>query len=129
MQSSDKTPNVSQDITIEVVYAEPGVCHRRTLNLPSGTVAGDAVRASGLTEACPSIAQDRKLGVFSQRVDDDHVLREGDRVEIYRALTLTPTEARRLRARRRKEKALALKMAKSEDPQSAKRESKDKDDS
>jgi len=38
------------------------------------------------------------LGVFGQRVEDDTLLKEGDRVEIYRPLQQDPMELRRQRA-------------------------------
>ena len=38
------------------------------------------------------------VGVFGRKAPMDHVLRDGDRVEIYRPLIADPKEARRLRA-------------------------------
>jgi putative ubiquitin-RnfH superfamily antitoxin RatB of RatAB toxin-antitoxin module len=48
----------------------------------------------------PEVAFDPSLlGVFSRRVLPDDTLRDGDRVEIYRPLTLDPKDARRRRVR------------------------------
>ena len=38
------------------------------------------------------------LGIFGVRVEPQHVLQAGDRVEIYRALTINPKDIRRKRA-------------------------------
>jgi putative ubiquitin-RnfH superfamily antitoxin RatB of RatAB toxin-antitoxin module len=38
-----------------------------------------------------------KLGIFSKRVSLDHVMADGDRLEIYRPLLIDPKDARRLR--------------------------------
>jgi putative ubiquitin-RnfH superfamily antitoxin RatB of RatAB toxin-antitoxin module len=38
------------------------------------------------------------VGVFGVRVEPQHVLQAGDRVEIYRALTINPKDIRRKRA-------------------------------
>ncbi|MEO7072010.1 MAG: RnfH family protein [Rhodanobacter sp.] len=86
-------------IVVEVMYAGVAVL-RRTLTLPAGSTAVQAVEASGLLALLPDGAFDRqRLGVFAQRVEAEHVLQDGDRVEIYRPLQLDPMEARRRRAR------------------------------
>jgi putative ubiquitin-RnfH superfamily antitoxin RatB of RatAB toxin-antitoxin module len=40
-----------------------------------------------------------RVGIFGHKASLDQVLREGDRVEIYRPLIADPKEARRQRAR------------------------------
>lgn len=81
---------------VEVVYALPG--RQRVVRLPleQPMSAEQAVRASGLLEEFPELAgQVLALGVFGRRVDAQHPLRAGDRVEIYRPLKVDPREARR----------------------------------
>lgn len=69
---------------------------------PRSTVR-DAVLASGVLEVFSEIDLETvPVGIFSRRVDLDTQLTDGDRVEIYRRLQLSPTEARRLRAQRKK---------------------------
>mgnify|MGYP001488829797 FL=1 len=69
---------------------------------PRSTVR-DAVLASGVLEVFSEIDLETvPVGIFSRRVDLDTQLTDGDRVEIYRRLQLSPTEARRLRAERKK---------------------------
>ncbi|HET7664372.1 MAG TPA: RnfH family protein [Rhodanobacteraceae bacterium] len=87
-------------IRVEVVYAEPGQVWSRTLSLPAGATARQAVDASNLVSERPDVrAADDALGVFGRRVKPGQTLRDGDRVEVYRPLALDPMEARRQRAR------------------------------
>lgn len=86
-------------IVVEVVYA--GATHvSRTVELPAGSTALQAVEASGVVRLIPPGTFDpQRLGIFAQRVPPQKVLRTGDRVEIYRPLLLDPMDARRRRAR------------------------------
>ena len=86
---------------ISVVYAEPDRVFNVDVSLPRGAIVADAIRQSGFRAAHPDIEiRDDHLGVFGRRVAPDTVLRDGDRVEIYRPLKIDPKEARRRRARR-----------------------------
>ncbi len=87
------------DIRVEVVYAGAQAV-RRTLRLPAGSTALQAVEASGVLAQLPAGAFDpQRLGIFAQRVPPQQVLHDGDRVEIYRPLALDPMQSRRRRAR------------------------------
>ena len=88
------------NIDIEVAYARPDVQRIVALRVPPGTTARAALRLSGLIEMFPEIDAERcTLGVFGQVLaDDDAVLENGDRVEVYRQLVRDPKEARRERA-------------------------------
>jgi putative ubiquitin-RnfH superfamily antitoxin RatB of RatAB toxin-antitoxin module len=86
---------MDEPMVVEVVLAEPASQVVHTLEVPPGTTAYQAVLLAGVT--MPASAA---LGVFSRRVEADHVLSPGDRVEIYRPLTIDPMDARRRRARR-----------------------------
>ncbi|MSQ89353.1 MAG: RnfH family protein [Betaproteobacteria bacterium] len=85
---------------IEVVYALASAQEIVVLELAGGSVAGQALAASGLIERHALLVSDLQLGIFGKRVAPAQTLREGDRVEILRALTADPNEARRGRARR-----------------------------
>lgn len=88
-------------IDIEVAYAEPECQTIVPMRVPVGTSAAQAVRQSGLMQRFPSIdPRAGCIGVFGVRVPPDTPLAQGDRVEIYRPLRVSPKEARRLRARR-----------------------------
>ncbi len=90
-------------IQVEVVFAEPGRAWTRDLRLPAGATVAQAVAASRLAEERPDVrVADDCLGVFGRRVKPQQVLRDGDRVEVYRPLAMDPKEARRRRARPRR---------------------------
>lgn len=93
--------NAARDtlLNIEVVYADPDTQILLGLNVPEGTNVGDALRASGIAERCPGVDfKSAELGVWGQRVNRSQVLRDGDRIEVYRPLAMDPREARRQRA-------------------------------
>jgi len=90
------------EISVEVCYARPDVQAVAALKVVLGTTAGDAVKQSGLARRFPELDGTQPLGIYGRRVADDHVLQDGDRVEIYRPLTVDPKEARRRRAEKNK---------------------------
>ena len=85
---------------IEVIYAMPERQELVTLDMPEGSTAQQAVEASGLLQKYPDIELGgrNKLGVFAKLVKADAVLRDRDRVEIYRPLIADPKEVRRQKA-------------------------------
>ncbi len=86
-------------IEVEVAYARADRQELLTARIPVGATVRDAIAASGVCELFPEIdAATAQVGIFSQRVALDHVMRGGDRVEIYRALIADPKQARRARA-------------------------------
>jgi putative ubiquitin-RnfH superfamily antitoxin RatB of RatAB toxin-antitoxin module len=90
---------MAEQVTVEVVFAEPSRRWLREVTLPEGSTVAQAIEASGIVRDIPGLVVDpARLGVFSRKVTLDHVLGEGDRVEIYRPLTMDPKEARRRRA-------------------------------
>ena len=90
-------------LNVTVVYALPQELFQEVLELCPGSRVRDALAQSGVLEAFPEIdVESVPLGIFSRRVELDTPLTEGDRVEIYRPLKLSPTDARRLRAERRR---------------------------
>ena len=82
-------------LRVEVVRALPGRQRVVALELAPGATALDALRASGLKE--PYAA----LGRFGKKITPATALKDGDRVELLRALVVDPKEARRRRARKR----------------------------
>lgn len=93
----------AETIGVYVVYALPSRQRVVSLQVTAGTTAVDAVCQSGLLAEFPEIGLERaRLGVFGRRVNPDHVLSEGDRVEVYRPLTADPKAVRRERAERAK---------------------------
>ena len=83
-------------IRVEVVYALPERQELLGLEVPLGTTVMEAIDASGIRERFDEIEVDEKrLGIFGRRTTANTVLKEGDRVEIYRPLIADPKEVRR----------------------------------
>ena len=87
---------------ITVVYSPRSrQVHELTLHVPEGTTVVQAVRASGVLDQFPEIhLQDSAafgIGLWGRKTTAHHVLRDQDRIEIYRALTVDPKVARRER--------------------------------
>ncbi len=86
-------------INVEVAYALPEQQLIVSFTTPPGTTAEQAITASGILQKFPEIdAAAMKIGIFGKMVKPDTVLRELDRVEIYRSLIADPKEVRRQRA-------------------------------
>ena len=85
---------------IEICYALADRQELVTVELPEGSTALQDVEASGLLQKYPEIEPGglNKLGVFAKLVKADAVLRDRDRVEIYRPLIADPKEVRRQKA-------------------------------
>jgi uncharacterized protein len=81
-----------------VFSPEAGAAQELSLQLTQPATAHDAVRTSGVR--APYTA----LGVWGVVCQPDHVLREGDRVELYRSLQVDPKEARRRRHSQERDK-------------------------
>lgn len=86
-------------IRVTVVYSPaPREVWEEDVVLPDGAAVRDAVLASGIYGAFPGL--DPALGgagVWGRKAQATQVLREGDRVEIYRLLQVDPKVARRER--------------------------------
>jgi len=89
--------------TVRVAVAcspNAGRAFETMLELSAPATALDAIRASGLFERHPELGLGEPLiGIWGRACAPETVLADGDRVEIYRPLTMDPNEARRLRAR------------------------------
>lgn len=89
-------------LTVEVVYASPHRQARYALRVGQGTTVAEAIRTSGVLEAFPEIDLARnRVGIYGVLTRPGQLLRDGDRVEIYRPLSADPKEARRTRAARK----------------------------
>ena len=86
-------------VALEVIYAKPEQLELVTLTMPEGATLEEAIQASGLLEKFPELAlSGLNIGVFGVVCKPDQPVKEGDRIEIYRALLHDPKEARRQRA-------------------------------
>jgi len=90
---------MNESIEIEVVYALPDEQVLLKRKVPAGTTVAEAIQASGLLDKHPEIDISRnKLGIFGKLTKAESVVREKDRIEIYRPLIADPKEVRRKRA-------------------------------
>jgi putative ubiquitin-RnfH superfamily antitoxin RatB of RatAB toxin-antitoxin module len=70
------------------------------LELPAAATVADAIAAARLDERFPGHDfSGMRAGIWSRAATAATVLREGDRVELYRPLVADPKAARRTRAR------------------------------
>lgn len=99
-------------IRVEVAYAQPDRQVLIPLELAEGTTAQQAVQMSGITEQIDGLDLcEISMGIYSRLLDGrasplpaDYVLRDHDRIELYRPLQLDPKQARLLRAARKVER-------------------------
>ena len=88
-----------KQISVEVAYALPDVQRIIPLEINEGLELVAAVKQSGILEEFPEIDLDNsKLGIFGKLKKANTILREGDRVEIYRKLIADPKQVRKDRA-------------------------------
>lgn len=80
---------------VEVVYAQADQQTLVSVPFRAGMSAREAVEQSGLIARYPEIsARELVLGIYGNRVELDHPLSQGDRVEICRPLRADPREMR-----------------------------------
>lgn len=86
-------------LAIDVVYSPSAGCvDCVTLELAAGSTVAQAVAGSGLLLRHPDLQLgELRCGVWGVLCDGSQMLRDRDRVELYRALTADPKEARRRR--------------------------------
>jgi uncharacterized protein len=88
-----------EKIYVELVYALPAEQILLKSEVPKGTTIAEAIRLSGILDKFPGIDLEKgKFGIFGKLSKVDTVLREKDRIEIYRPLIADPKEVRRKRA-------------------------------
>lgn len=97
----------AEGLVVTVAYSpRAGVVDEVTVRLPDRARLEDALRASGVLERHPDIdLAVQRVGIWGRVQPLDALLRERDRVEIYRPLQVDPKEARRQRYRKHRLKA------------------------
>ena len=89
----------TEKIKIEIVYALPHEQELIKLEVPANSTIADAIKLSGLLEKNAEIDLEKgKFGLFGKLSKLDVIVREKDRVEIYRPLIADPKEVRKKRA-------------------------------
>lgn len=105
MSDTEEAPS---QLPIEVVYALAEKQQLVTLDVKKGTRAGDALRlvldqkliVLNDTDNAVSV-ETLPIGVYGLQVENDYVMKAGDRLEIYRPLLQDPKERRRQQAKKR----------------------------
>jgi putative ubiquitin-RnfH superfamily antitoxin RatB of RatAB toxin-antitoxin module len=103
MASADGLPlPASQALTVDLVYgAGPHDVWQLRLQLAAGATVADALHASGWMARLGAATGDHlAISVWNRASPPDTPLRDGDRIELSRPLTVDPKEARRQRYRR-----------------------------
>jgi len=91
--------NSLSSINIEVAYATLSKQVIRAVNVDEGTTLGAAIVQSGIMMDFPDLElEEAKVGIFGKAASMVTVLKDDDRVEIYRPLIADPKEVRRKRA-------------------------------
>ncbi|WP_036246082.1 RnfH family protein [Massilia sp. BSC265] len=90
---------MDEGVQVYVCYATAREEFLRPMKVASGTTIGQAIEMSGVLEAYPDInLATQAVGIYAKKKTLDTVLRERDRIEIYRPLVADPKDSRRKRA-------------------------------
>lgn len=90
---------MSNTIRVIVAYATPLEQVELPVELDAHCNISLAIKKSGVLERFPEIPfPDIAVGIWGKRMPLDGLIKEGDRIEIYRPLQIDPKEARRRRA-------------------------------
>lgn len=85
---------------VSVAVALPGRQEVIEVSLAAGATLADAIAAARLAERFPGLdLASMRTGIWSRAAPPATKLRDGDRVELYRALKADPKDMRRKRAR------------------------------
>ncbi len=88
-----------ETIQVEVAYAQPTKQMLIPVTVLEGATVSQAIENSGILVHFPEIdLQKNRTGIFSKPATLQTVLREGDRVEIYRPLIADPKMTRKQKA-------------------------------
>jgi putative ubiquitin-RnfH superfamily antitoxin RatB of RatAB toxin-antitoxin module len=86
-------------VKVEIVYVTRDKhVVTRVVELESGATVADALEISGIGQDYPE-TRELPVGIFSKMTKRDRVVKQGDRIEIYRPLLIDPKEKRRQRAK------------------------------
>lgn len=103
---------MSEQIQIEIVYAQQKIQTVIPMKVTDDTTVIQALEQSGISLKHPEIdIKTAKVGVYGKISKPDTLLRNHDRIEIYRPLIADPKEVRKKRA----EEGKAMKKGAGED--------------
>jgi len=87
-------------IEVELVFAAADRQVLLAIQAGDGATVADVISQSGIHQEFPEERiHELEVGIWGKLVGRDHIVGDGDRIEIYRALRIDPREARRQLAR------------------------------
>ncbi|WP_286265914.1 RnfH family protein [Thalassotalea atypica] len=102
---------MAEQIHIELVYGLPHKQELMSLSVDDGFTIEQAIKVSGMLELFPEIdLESNKVGIWNRAAKLSDILRDMDRIEIYRPLIADPKEVRKRRAEKAKEEGRADKV-------------------
>ncbi|MDZ7622107.1 MAG: RnfH family protein [Candidatus Competibacteraceae bacterium] len=76
---------------VSVAYVEPGQPLCLNVEVPDGSTVQQAIELSGILTRCPHLnLKKQKIGIYGKLTKLTAPLEAGDRVEIYRPITVDP---------------------------------------
>ena len=84
-------------ISVEVVFAMPDRQELVVVELDEGSTVADAIDESAIQSLFNEPIDELQVGIWGRLVNRKHVVRDADRIEIYRPLAVDPREQRRAR--------------------------------
>jgi hypothetical protein len=76
---------------VSVAYVEPGQPLWLSVEVPEGSTVQQAIDLSGILTRCPRLnLKKQKIGIYGKITKLTAPLSDGDRVEIYRPITVDP---------------------------------------
>ncbi|WP_051971580.1 RnfH family protein [Massilia sp. 9096] len=96
---ADSVADFGAEVQVYVLYATPQREFLHPMRVEPGTTIGQAIERSGVLQSFPEInLVTQPVGIYGKKKTLDTVLRERDRIEIYRPLVADPKDSRRKRA-------------------------------
>jgi putative ubiquitin-RnfH superfamily antitoxin RatB of RatAB toxin-antitoxin module len=96
---ASETAQLLDELQVWVIYATPQDEFVHPMRVAPGTTIGQAIEGSGVLSLFPEInLVTQPVGIYGKKKTLETVLRERDRVEIYRPLVADPKDSRRKRA-------------------------------
>lgn len=93
---------MAERFVVKVCYATAADEVWREAEVEQGTTIEQAIRSSGMLDTVPGIdLQTQPVGIYGKKKPLETLVREHDRIEIYRPLVADPEATRRARAKKR----------------------------
>ena len=87
---------VTDVIEVELVFASATRQRLLSIQADEGATVAEVISRSGIDQDFPDEKiDDLAVGIWGKLVDRDYIVRDGDRIELYRPLQIDPREARR----------------------------------